>query len=183
MSVSNFLSTPDRTPGSQQVHVPQVVQPVQFRPPVSAPAPLPLLTIHQSDTETRATLHQALVASIPGFRHGSRFHVVAPRTRGGQWYLDTRPKPGQGVQLPAPPAKYQVRLPRIAPTHFIRPRPVTKQGQAGRLVGVSVENQHMGTLCFRLGEELREEVCVKDELQNRMVCETRGTGYYRLMPA
>ena len=144
---------------------------------VPAPVAIPLLTVsYAKDKEGkehfRCTLSRALLAAIPHLKNGNRstrgsyVMVIVPPRRGGSWFLDTRPKPGSGTQLPtAPDARAIFRLPPLNKTHFQHTKPQFETEQPGaRMAGA--ENTLVQQLRFRLGPEVAGH-----------------QGYYQLLPA
>lgn len=91
----------------------------QGRAPYSlpvAPGPannLPVLSVAYPNT---LTLTKPFLAAL-NLRGGSRIHLVVPVQRGGDWYFDTRPKPGVGNAIPRS-GRAMLRVAPLQKTHF-----------------------------------------------------------------
>jgi len=79
---------------------------------------------------------------------GGRYvHLVVPRKRGGDWYLDTNPKPGVGTRLPER-GRALIRVPAIPKMHFQR------SGRHEPGFG-AISNSFVPLLHFKLGQEVQ----------------------------
>lgn len=134
--------------------------PRHYRNRQEAEAPEPLLTVY---ADSRCFLSKALLTAV-SVRAGAAVQVVVPAQKGGEWFLDTHPRPGAGRALPSnPAARGQVRLPPVARHHFLVARPIGAGQGEGSIRGN--RNDHLPQLRFRLGPEMEGH-----------------PGYYRLLP-
>ncbi len=115
--------------------------------------PPPLLSISHTPEGNFCTLSKALLAQLPHLKAGRRFHLAVPHKRGGEWFLDTNPKTGVGVEMPhTPRPSTYLRIPPVAVKHFMRSGQAVGQERAGRGANVLVP-----LLRFALGEEVAGE--------------------------
>lgn len=128
--------------------------PSQQKPePENKPEGAPLLSVSYTDHGNFCTISKWLLAALPQLKAGRRVAIVVPFKRGGEWYLDTRPKTGVGVEMPksARPSTY-FRIPPIAKVHFMRSGQAVGQERAGRGPNIFVP-----LLRFILGPEVPGE--------------------------
>ena len=126
----------------------------------------------------RVTLTKPLLGAIAHLKAGAPVDVVVPPRRGGAWFLDTRPTATRRV--PGPTQKPRLRIPQVSREHYLIAGVAPHPDQAHpRTTGTSGYHE---LLCFRLGPERYERVCVPDA-QGRPVCSWRPTGYFALLPA
>lgn len=93
------------------------------------------------------------VLSAAGLEWGDEVQLVVPTKRGGQWYLDTKPRPGAGRQLPAAYKPLLFRVPPIPRWHFHETRATHgPRGAVGRPI-TGVTNTQVARRYFRLGAE------------------------------
>jgi len=142
-----------------------VVPPTPLPPPVPArpkPALPPTLTLRYDERGPICELSKALRALLPPLKECERVLLVVPHQRGGQWYLDTNPKPGAGYRIPNA-ERAQFRVQPISKIHFMRPVPVLEgaggrpgkgEDRRGGLAAVSNTNEAVGLLRFRLALEV-----------------------------
>lgn len=137
-SPSAFLQSPDY--GARH---PQQVGAAPYTG-VPAPLPDPILSV---STANQCTLNKAL-QNAARIRGGQFVQLVVPRHHSGEWYLDTRPKPGAGVKLPVT-GRALFRVAPISARHFLQSRPAGPGFHPG-----SITNTALRLLHFRLGPEV-----------------------------
>lgn len=141
------------SPGYNLRH-PEPTQVVEERGGYSAralPSPEALLSVAYPNT---CTLSKPLLAEL-GLSHmgSARFHIVAPAQLGGQWYLDTAPKPGVGAALPERGAA-RFRIQHIPKMHFMQRRPLFAPGGGAPASMRGNANVFVNLLHFRLGKQV-----------------------------
>jgi hypothetical protein len=131
-----------------------------YRPeptPISPPGPMPYVPRGQANhapilsvTAEHCTLTKPLLTAA-NLHGGQQVHLVVPRRREGDWYLDTNPKPGVGTVLPqfVRRSRALFRIPRIPAMHF----QVSRASSPGFVPG-SLVNSQVKLLHFRLGPEV-----------------------------
>lgn len=143
-------------PGSGGSYRPPAIPPLytgEVKPSYGRPVPPgpanndPILSVAYPNT---LTLTKPLLtkANLSG---GRRIHLVVPVQRGGDWYLDTRPKPGAGNLIPKS-GRAMLRVPPLHKYHFQLSKPTVERGERGALLGNS--NTLAARLYFVLGEEV-----------------------------
>jgi hypothetical protein len=117
----------------------------------SGPSQTPMLSVH---VDGRCTLNKALL-STANLRGGSLVMLVVPTKHGGDWYLDTQPKPGAGNRLPTQ-GRALFRVPPMSRNHFRQPQITLAPAEGATRGRVIVSSKE--TLCpilhFRLGDEV-----------------------------
>lgn len=128
----------------------QSPSPAPARVVASGPANAePLLSIAFPNT---CTLSKPLLAQLGLSGMGSvRFHLVVPAQLGGDWYLDTLPRPGVGAKLPERGAA-RFRIQQVAKRHFMQARPLMAPTPGAPFQGNA--NVFVNLLHFRLGEQV-----------------------------
>lgn len=126
-----------------------VVPPLPEVRPTTPPAPAPAtLTLRYDERGPICELSKGLRARLPNLKDCSRLGLVVPQRRGGEWYLDTQPRPGAGYQLPNTD-RAQFRTQPISKIHFMHPKPEGSHGRAR-----ANQNVFAAVLRFRLGAEV-----------------------------
>ena len=142
-------------------------------PTAVAPAATPALSLTVR-ADGAVTLSKALLGAIAALRPGAPVDLVPPVRRGQPWHLDTRSTAARRISPRLDVARFTIPAP--SREHFLRPAVPAQPGRFGGAQGTAGTHER---LAFALGEEVTEQVCVRDE-NGRQVCERRGTGYFAL---
>lgn len=145
-----FLNTPSygaTHPGATPIQQVQEGRVPYVRPGLANTEPV--LSVAYPNT---LTLTRPLLAKLDLSKMATRrVHLVVPTQRGGQWYLDTNPKPGMGAHLPVRGC-CRFRIQYIPKIHFAQSRPLfaASPDWRGPIIKGNA-NVFVSLLHFRLG--------------------------------